>query len=505
MMQNNLEDYIQLSGNLFYDVQTGKIFTDSKTFVDSIPKFDTQKILSLYNDAKYENDFDLKKFILANFSVPNLLNNEIQLNLPRNRTMEEHINLLWNHLERVPQKSSNKFETLISLPYSYIVPGGRFREIYYWDSYFTILGLLASGRIETAENMVKNFAYLIDTIGHIPNGNRLYYITRSQPPFFAAMVDLIAKYKNDYKWAEQFINEIENEYLFWMNRTGNDNKANLRTVRLKDGSIVNRYYDSSNLPRHESFTEDFSLVQKFPEEERTNLFRSIRAMCESGWDFSSRWFADSVSIETCNSLEIAPVDLNSILYFTESFLARLFDQSGSKAKSDLYSEKAFNRHRLINSLFWNNEKKFFMDYNWKSERHTNVPSLAGCYPLYFGAADEDKALTASELIESSFLKDGGLTTTLNHTGQQWDAPNGWAPLQWISINGLKRYGINQLAEKIQHRWLKINEDVFSRTGKMFEKYDVYDTSLHAGGGEYQLQDGFGWTNGVALALLKNFR
>jgi alpha,alpha-trehalase len=502
-MQINLEDYIQLFGKLFEDVQTERIFPDSKTFVDSVPKSDPKKILSLYEESKRKDDFDLKKFVLINFLLPNQSNDEVQLNLPQNRTMEEHINLLWNHIERVPQKSFNKFETLISLPYSYIVPGGRFREIYYWDSYFTILGLLASRRTETAENMVKNFAYLIDKIGHIPNGNRLYYITRSQPPFFAAIIELIARYKNDYSWASQFLNEIEKEYLFWMTRESDDTQSVLRTVKLKDGSVVNRYYDSSNSPRHESYTEDLLLAQKFPIEERTNLFRNLRAMCESGWDFSSRWFADSTSIETCNTLDIVPVDLNSLLYFTENFLAKLFEQKNNKQKSGLYSEKAFNRRLLINSLFWNEEKKFFMDYNWKSELHTNVPSLAGCYPLYFGAADKDKAVMAAELIGSHFLKEGGLTTTLNHTGQQWDAPNGWAPLQWIAIKGLKMYGVDLLADKIKHSWLKINEDVFYRTGKMFEKYNVEDSSLHAGGGEYQLQDGFGWTNGVALALLKN--
>src|SRR3954465_7614132 len=167
---------------LFEDVQMQKIFADGKTFVDCTPKKELKEVLKEYIEQKTKPFFDLKKFVLERFDLPQV--SQIGFSSNINTNIEQHLELLWQILAREPD---NKKSSLIALPFPYIVPGGRFREIYYWDSYFTMLGLKESGETDMIENMIKNFAYLTETYGHIPNGNRSYYIGRSQPPFFAAM------------------------------------------------------------------------------------------------------------------------------------------------------------------------------------------------------------------------------------------------------------------------------------------------------------------------------
>jgi len=488
-------DYIQVSGELYTAVQSSGVFKDSKTFVDSVPRNDPAMIMDLYRKEKPRQTFDLRTFILSHFEVPAEI--EEKKSLQAKGSMKGHIQNLWNVLKRDTLSNVNKYSTLIPIPKPYIIPGGRFREIYYWDSYFTMHGLLADGEIETVENMIDNFSYLIDEAGFIPNGNRIYYITRSQPPFFAPMVDLVCRFKNDYKLGLKYLLQIENEYQFWCG----DRSHHILT--LSDGKKLNRYFDPEGLPREESYFEDVQTALNFSTDEKTKLYSNIRSACESGWDFSSRWFSDEKSVSTCITSGILPVDLNCLLYFYEIFISKLNDLNGNKLKSKTFADLANNRAESINQIFWDDEKKFYFDYNINEMKPANVYSLAACYPLYFRIADKETAAYVKEKIKSEFLKDGGVITTLNYTGQQWDAPNGWAPLQWITIKGLRNYGFNELADKIKKRWLTLNENVFSRTGKMFEKYNVEDISLHAGGGEYPLQDGFGWTNGIASALLND--
>lgn len=498
------EKYIQISGELFQEVQSKHIFYDSKTFPDSIPKREPQKILDDFLLKKNNPDFDLKKFVIENFELPK--EEFIKLHLPEKRTMEEHINYLWNYLKRETQTDINKFSTLIALKFPYIVPGGRFREIYYWDSYFTMLGLLSSEQINICENMVNNFAYLIEQFGFIPNGNRIYYLTRSQPPFFSLMINLIGNFKKDIDWKIKYINLIEKEYSFWMNYSKdelNKNQSDKKVVLVNNIDLLNRYYDESEIPREESYYEDFNLALYLPEKDRKMFYKNIRASAESGWDFSSRWFKDGKSILTVNTTEILPIDLNSILFFMEKFLYESFKRKNEMSKSSFYQNKYERRKELINQIFWNDKENFYFDFNWIEKKLTNTFSLAALYPLYFQIATEEKAKSVANKIENIFLKDGGLITTTNFTNQQWDAPNGWAPLQWIGIIGLRNYGFYSLADEIKNRWLNLNKSVFERTGKMFEKYNVVDTTLFAGGGEYSLQDGFGWTNGVAIALLND--
>lgn len=487
-MKYSKKDYIQLYGELFREVQQKRVFQDSKTFVDSVPKRNPEQIFQLYSSRKSE--LDLKDFVQTHFELPT--DNIVNPDLPEQRSMEEHIKLLWNFLKRDNLKP-RKFSSLINLPKPYIIPGGRFREIYYWDSFFTMQGLVISNEIETAENMLDNFAFLIDEVGHIPNGNRVYYITRSQPPFFAAMIDLISKYKSK-EWQLKYLTQLQREYDFWMN-------DETRLVKINKDEFLNRYYDSDEVPREESYYEDYIEAKNMTGEKQKQFYRNIRAACESGWDFSSRWFEDESNLSTCATTNIIPVDLNSLLYFTEKKLAELYLLDGKDELHQDYVDRSQKRKKLINKYCW--KDNFYFDYNFIKRTNTQTYSLAACYPLFFEIASGEQAEKVSQIIESKFLKDGGLISTLNHTGQQWDAPNGWPPLQWLVIVGLKNYGFIKLADEIKNRWLLLNRNVFKRTGKMFEKYNVEDTTLFAGGGEYDLQDGFGWTNGIALALANN--
>lgn len=502
-MKLHKEDFIQVSGDLFEAVQSSKIFEDSKTFVDSIPNQKPSVIKKKFQQLRKRKDFSLSEFIQENFTLPE--EQKIALNLPPERGMEEHIELLWKYLERPAGKKIVNYSTLIPLPNSYIIPGGRFREIYYWDSFFTMQGLLTCGMIRNAENMLNNFVYQIKNIGHIPNGNRIYYLSRSQPPFFAAMVDSVSRYKKDKTWQLKYLGPIETEYNYWMkgkNKKLKIGEASAKIVGFEDNKVLNRYFDIEYIPREESFSEDVTAAGKLGKKDRSVLYNNIRAAAESGWDFSSRWFEDEISLSKCIASKIIPVDLNCLLYFYEKKLSEMYLLKNMKSQSDKYLIKSIQRRDLINRIFWNKNRNFYFDYSLKAKKTTSTYSLAACYPLFFEIADFEKAASVANIIEKEFLKPGGVITTLNHTGQQWDAPNGWAPLQYITIKGLRNYGFNRLASEIRHRWLELNKNVFYRNKKMFEKYNVEDISLSAGGGEYPLQDGFGWTNGVAIALLK---
>ncbi len=278
------------------------------------------------------------------------------------------------------------------------------------------------------------------------------------------------------------------------------------TVRMPDGTILNRYFDSGELPRPEAFKEDVRVAQEVnrnPELGRKPevVYNALRSAAESGWDFSSRWLGDQKSLSTVHTTDLVPVDLNSLLYHLEKMIARGLTQAGDTSGAAAYQKKAAERQKAILAYCWDPETKFFFDYNFKTGKRSAVKSLAAVYPLFFALATPEQAAAVSDVIEHEFLKPGGLTTTLTVTGQQWDAPNGWAPLQWLSYIGLKNYGHTRLASEIRHRWLRQNMRVYHATGKMMEKYNVMDTTLTAGGGEYPNQDGFGWTNGVAIALL----
>lgn len=480
---------------LYEDVQQAGIFPDSKYFVDAIPKLPVADILEKYTTEKLLPSFSLAAFVQEYFELP--LTEEDTYSSAE-KPIIDHLNELWDVLKRNPDATSG---TLIGLPFPYIVPGGRFREIYYWDSYFTMLGLEVSGRIDLIENMIKNFAYLINVTGHIPNGNRTYYISRSQPPFFAMMVALLAKVKG-HEVLKEYLPALEKEYHFWMQGSSElsvTTQSIQRVVRMPDGSVLNRYWDNDPSPRPEAYIEDLHVAAKSNKDPQI-IYRHIRAAAESGWDFSSRWFADPQEMHTIQTTELIPVDLNCLLLQLEKVLLQSYLLQNNLTAAEIFAKKITDRTKAIQKYCWNENTGFYFDYHFTAERVTDRITMAGCFPLFTGIADDQQASAAAVIIREKLLGDGGVLTTTIETGQQWDAPNGWAPLQWVAYKGLSQYGHLDLANQIRERWMQLNEKTYTETGKMMEKYNVSNIHTQAGGGEYPNQDGFGWTNGVYLAM-----
>jgi alpha,alpha-trehalase len=487
----------QVYGQLFIDVQMQRIFPDNKTFVDCVPKDDPTKIVADYTQLKQSKaTIDLKQFVLDHFNVPSVANDTFHSDM--NESMEAHIKRLWNVLKHTPDKHVEG-SSLLPLPYPYIFPGGRFKEIYYWDSYFTMLGLQASGEDETLQNMVNNFAYMLQQYGHIPNGSRTYYLSRSQPPFFSMMLDLLAAKKGNSVYAI-YKSALQREYDYYNDKTA----PTKHIVTMPDGSKLTRYYDQSGRPRQESFYEDSVLDLENKNISRADLYRNLRSCAESGWDFSTRWFKDGEHLKTIQVTNTIPVDLNCLMYHLELSLAKAYKETGNMLQYNYYNKLAAQRKAAINKYCYNKADGFYYDYIISTKTLSKEKTIAGSFPLFFDVAPKEYAAGIAENLKKDFLKDGGLLTTLKNSGEQWDAPNGWAPLEFMAIKGLDDYGMKDLAKDIATRWVDLNNKVYKATGKLMEKYNVADTHLTAGGGEYPSQDGFGWTNGVALKLMSMY-
>lgn len=488
-------------GELFLAVQKHQIYDDGKTFVDLIPRGRMKQIKKEYLIEKEDPNFNLHEFVARHFYSFQHTSPHYKSN-PKH-SPRQHIVELWDVLERRNRLNRG---SLISLPNAYIVPGGRFSEQYYWDSYFTMLGLAADGRWDMIENMIKNACFMIRKFGFIPTANRTYYLSRSQPPYFSHMVRLLARRGNRTITLLEYLPYMLTEYQFWMKgrRTlgAMEESASMRrVVRMADGSMLGRYYDNKSTPRPESLREDVETADGYDGDNLEKIYLDLRAGAESGWDFSSRWFDDPDEISTIRTTDIVPVDLNCLLYHLESTIAEAYQLMFQPLLARKFRRFAERRKAAIAKYMWDSDEEFFVDYDFRRSKRTGRINLAGVYPLFVKIATPHQAKLVAQRIEKDFLKKGGLVTTLIDNGQQWDAPNGWAPLHWVVIQGLREYGYYELADKIKQAWVKTCVDVYKTEGKMVEKYNVVHPSKLGGGGEYVLQDGFGWTNGVLAALL----
>jgi alpha,alpha-trehalase len=496
----------ELLGELFGDVQSQGIYPDGKTFVDLVPRKRIRSIKEEYKLLKTDPNFDLREFVSRHFTdLAQTVHKKEPFIINDTDTTEEHITRLWAYLERQNRVDRG---SLIALPHKYIVPGGRFNEQFYWDSYFIMLGLAAQDEWKKVEDMVKNCAYMIRKYGYIPTANRTYFLSRSQPPFFVLMVQLLAEHKGK-RVLRDYLPHLLIEYRFWMKGRSKleetEHNAYRRVVQMSDKSLLNRYYDNKVTARPESLREDTETAFASDKRIRDRLFLHLRAAAESGWDFSSRWLSDPNDLKTIHTADLIPVDLNSLMYMMEETIADGYNSLLHPLQTRRFKKVAARRKDAINKYLWNEDKHFYMDYNFHHQKNSEVFSLAGVFPLYAGIAGEAEAASVAQMIEREFLKPGGVVTTLIENGQQWDSPNGWAPLQWVTIKGLRNYGYDELADTIAGRWLQLNDDVFEKTHRMVEKYNVMGGSGLGGGGEYVLQDGFGWTNGVYLALQKELK
>jgi alpha,alpha-trehalase len=482
-------------GPLFRAVQLAHVFPDNKTFADMVPLQSPEAILSAYRQEKPTGKQALAAFVARHF---------VAQDAPpaKDIGLHAHIKALWPVLARAPL-AVTPGSSAIQLPSAYVVPGGRFQEIYYWDSYFTMLGLKTDGQQPLIEAMLDDFTSLIERYGHIPNGTRTYYLSRSQPPFYALMLDL--SNDHDPAVAKRRLAALRAEYAYWMAGSAclDASGACQHVVRMPDGSLLNRYWDARDTPRDESYGADIATDEEAAPRPAGEVNRDLRASAESGWDHGSRFLRDGKTLATIDTTDIVAVDLNSLLWAMEKAIARRCEAAGDSACASDFTARAEHRKTAIAKYLWVAKEGRFADWDRTTAKPTSVLSTATLYPLFVGLATSEQAQAVAKTTETRLLAPGGVRTTLNRTGQQWDAPNGWAPLQWIAAAGLDRYGAKELARTISERWVATVNAVYRRTGKVVEKYDIENPGV-GGGGEYAVQDGFGWTNGVVAAMMDRY-
>jgi alpha,alpha-trehalase len=553
-------------GPVLQTIQLAQIFNDSKTFVDmpminepeetlnafyAIP--DTSNITQL---KEYVNNYflpagsDLVQWIPDDYQE----NPPIYLDMPSDykyKQFTKDLNQLWTILGR------NVSESVITHPekhsftpykYPFVVPGGRFRESYYWDSWWIMRGLLVCNMNTTAYYVISNLISDIQNFGFVPNGGRIYYLDRSQPPVLSEMV--LQYFRNNFHGTREevdpflatFLYEafeaLVIEYHWWMNET------NGHVVTLANGTVLNRYYSNATTPRPESYYQDYtnSLPTIRTTLEVNDFYQNIRAGAESGWDFSSRWIEGMFNISDIDTTNIIPIELNAFMYQNEINLARIqallqiIDYNETEiqhinAISFNFTEAATQRYRAIQEYLWDHQSYHWRDYNLTSnawavrngsgEYNTiayYLPLWARIYPvdnlddiyIYLGITSIADTTTCNRFVhsfkKSGLLQKSGVLTTTANTNQQWDAPNAWPPLMILMIEGLTRLGCPNalhLAANLTETWLETNYLAFNATGYMYEKYNAYTLAEGGGGGEYTPQVGFGWTNGIALILIND--
>jgi alpha,alpha-trehalase len=315
------------------------------------------------------------------------------------------------------------------------------------------------------------------------------------------MVDLIASADGN-ETLITYLPELQQEWNFWMDGADalSPGQDYHNAVRLADGTLLNRYWDARDAPRDESYKEDVQTASTSSRPARV-VYRNLRATAESGWDFSSRWLEDGETLGTVRTLSILPVDLNCLLVHLEQTLSEAYLLTGNDRQAAAYHRRAQRRAEAIGYLMWDAQEGMFTDFLWRSGKLTGNTTAATLYPLFLELATFNQARAVAATVQQKLLDVGGLATTLVTSGQQWDAPNGWAPLQWIAVEGLRNYGFGSLAQQIATRWVHKNIAGYQQAAKLVEKYNVTTTGGdEGGGGEYATQIGFAWTNGVLVAL-----
>ncbi|XP_059662182.1 probable trehalase [Cornus florida] len=445
---------------------------------------------------------------------------KVENRVVRDWALEVHS--LWKSLSRkVSDRVLEKPElhTLLPLPKPVMIPGSRFREVYYWDSYWVIRGLLASKMYESAKGIVINLISLINEFGHVLNGARAYYTNRSQPPLLSSMVYDIYDRTGDMDFVRKSLPALVKEHRFW--NTG------IHKVTIQDAQgcnhTLNRYYAMWNEPRPESSTIDRETASKLSSvSQKQHLYRELASAAESGWDFSTRWMRNASDLTTLATTSILPVDLNAIILKMELDIAFLANCIGESSIAQRFSEASQARQKAMHSVFWNAEMGQWLDYwlssstsckdsyTWEASNQNKNVFASNFVPLWIGLFNSDVSLVekvTQSLKYSGLVHAAGIATSLTNSGQQWDFPNGWAPLQHMIVEGLVRSGSKEarsFGEDIAIRWTRTNYVAYKKTGTMHEKYDVKKCGEFGGGGEYVPQTGFGWSNGVVLAFLEEF-
>jgi alpha,alpha-trehalase len=417
-------------------------------------------------------------------------------------------------LRRLPESGSEVTEPgLLYLPHPYVVPGGRFNEMYGWDSYFTNVGLLRDGEVALARNMVDNFVYQIEHYGKILNANRTYFLTRSQPPFLTRMILDVYRREPDRAWLSRTVPAIEKYYRYWTDATHTVRETNLARYydsgegvapevvsaeRDREGrthyDLVRAYYRTHDVTDYD-LTEYYDRAR----DELTPLFyKGDRSMRESGFDPSNRFGPFSADITRYN-----PICLNSLLYVMERDAAQILRTLGRARDAQTWEERAGARRAAVNRLMWDERDGLYYDYNFARKTVRRYPFVTTFYPLWAGLATPRQAARVVANLKL-FERAGGLQTSTNESGSQWDAPYGWAPMQLIAIEGLRRYGYAREANRASINFLSLVVKEFIEHNTIVEKYDVVNRRSQIGSGlkfGYKSNEiGFGWTNAAFVEL-----
>jgi len=504
-------------GSLLHTVQMENIFTDSKTFVDMKLIYKPEVVLGNWDKFRAvqcgnPSRESVSEFVSEHFSVETELEQwtpedwvqdpQFAVECSQARQLCYKLNHLWKQLGRKVNKTvlenQDKF-SLIFIPNPVVVPGGRFREIYYWDSYWIIKGLLACGMKDTARGMVENLLYLVEMKGYVPNGGRIYY-TRSQPPLLSSMVEAYHEASGDDSWATSKVDLLEKEWAYW---------EKVHSVRVK-GRRMFRYSCEEGTPRPESYREDFLLAEKLGQKDKEELWKELRTGAESGWDYSSRWFAqEGEGLGDTKIKSVVPVDLNAFLAKSAGIIARLHCLKKNEDEAKRWKRKRAELVDTMEALMWCEEEGAWLDLDLDTGCQRNSFSASNLVPLWAGAVPEEKKEARGEKCVEYLIRmvgdtEGGLPTTMVRSGQQWDYPNVWPPLEHMLIMGLYKAGGERAKEQARKMArLRVDQccNILEKKGHMFEKYNCEDGSLAGSGGEYEVQLGFGWTNGMLLDII----
>ncbi|ELW63221.1 Trehalase [Tupaia chinensis] len=669
------ESQIYCFGELLHQVQMAKLYPDDKEFVDMPLSTAPDQVLRNFDRLVEAHNYSipreqLQAFVHQHFQAkgqelqawtpgdwkdsPKFLQ---KISDPKLRAWAGQLNQIWKKLGKKMKPEVLSHPERFSLIYSkqpFIVPGGRFVEFYYWDSYWVMEGLLLSEMAETVKGMLQNFLDLVQTYGHIPNGGRVYYLQRSQPPLLTLMMHLYLTHTGDIAFLRENIETLALELNFW---------AQNRSISVDiegQSYVLNRYYVPYGGPRPESYSKDTELADTLPEAARELLWAELKAGAESGWDFSSRWLVGGPNPNALSSIRtsrLVPVDLNAFLCQAEALMSTFYTTLGSchstpseigestqqcppehglgtgpglgrpfaqkiseardltgwvrplgprdfsahakannqakaqegsawlpsdssaapgeQAQAAKYRNLHAQREAALRAVLWDEEKGAWFDYDIENRKKNHEFYPSNLTPLWAGCfsdpGDVDKALKYLEdnqilnyqhgiptslrntgqqwdfpnawaPLQDLIIRAGlwigalgrellapgplfppwglslpgdnqilnyqhGIPTSLRNTGQQWDFPNAWAPLQDLIIRGLAKSSsprTQQVAFQLAQNWIRTNFDVYSQKSAMYEKYDISSGGQPGGGGEYEVQEGFGWTNGVVLILLDRY-
>ena len=403
---------------------------------------------------------------------------------------------------------------LLYLPHDYVVPGGRFNEMYGWDSYFILLGLLRDGELLMAKSMVDQFIYQVQHYGTVLNANRTYMLNRSQPPVLSLMAKAVFEYTGDRDWLQSLLPVMERYYYYWMVPphfnpvTGLSHYHALghgpapEVVSSERDDAGRTHYDRVReyFREHEINDYDVSLFYDAETDQLTDLYyQGDRSMRESGFDITNRFGPFSADI-----IHYAPVCLNVLLYQMEQDLAQFYQILDRSWDSKIWQARAQHRHQLINRYLWDDEAGLYFDYNPHTEHRRSYEFATTFMPLWAGLASPYQA---GRVVENlwKFEAPGGLLTSTHVSGNQWDAPFGWAPLQWFAVNGLVKAGYEADAYRIAFKFVTMVVQEFEKNGTLVEKYDVERRSANVSDdiqfGYSSNEIGFGWTNGVVSEFL----